>query len=97
MENLYSGTFRRFAIAFPNILLTSPWVTSNVTHKTDQKPALERLGDTPNCLFNVTLRYTVDRFAMSPRPFMDLGHPVLQPYYSYCVQSDTSPIFSGVS
>ena len=37
MENLYSGTFERFAIAFAGILPNPPWVTSNVTHKTSSK------------------------------------------------------------
>ncbi len=52
MEDLYSGTFKLFGTVVSNTLPTSPWVTSKVTHKTEQKPALERFGSTPNCLFN---------------------------------------------
>ena len=56
LENLYSGTSKRFAITFPSTLTTSPFVTAKVTLKTSQKPALERFGSTPNCLFNATSR-----------------------------------------
>jgi len=40
LENLYSGTFKRFAAPLPSILRRSPSVTSYVTHKTYPKTAL---------------------------------------------------------
>jgi len=39
LENLYSGTLKRFATTFPNVYEMSPEVTSSVAHKTFKRPA----------------------------------------------------------
>ena len=56
MENLYSGTFERFAIAFAGILPNPPWVTSNVTHKTSSKTRFVKVWKHTQLPFQCTVK-----------------------------------------